>query len=65
MVVDSGPVYSVCEDHCRTFVGEYWFAYLPNPKGRILGLSKIGRVVDYCAARLQVRSAWSTTWWRC
>lgn len=55
MVVDSGSFYSVCEHHCRTFFGEYWFAYLPNPKGRILGLSKIGRVVDYCASRLQVQ----------
>ena len=55
MVVDSGTFYSVCEHHCRTFFGEYWFAYLPNPKGRILGLSKIGRVVDYCASRLQVQ----------
>ena len=55
MVVDSGTFYSVCEHHCCTFFGEYWFAYLPNPKGRILGLSKIGRVVDYCASRLQVQ----------
>lgn len=55
MVVDTGTFYSVCEHHCRTFFGEYWFAYLPNPKGRILGLSKIGRVVDYCSARLQVQ----------
>lgn len=55
MVVDSGTFYSVCEHHCRSFFGEYWFAYLPNPKGRILGLSKIGRVVDYCSARLQVQ----------
>ena len=55
MVVDSGKFYSVCEHHCRTFFGDYWFAYLPTPKGRILGLSKIGRVVDYCASRLQVQ----------
>ncbi len=55
MVVDHGTFYSVCEHHCRSFFGEYWFAYLPNPKGSILGLSKIGRVVDYCAARLQVQ----------
>lgn len=55
MVVDSGPFYSICEHHCRTFFGEYWFAYLPNPKGRILGLSKIGRAVDYCSSRLQVQ----------
>ena len=37
------------------FFGHYWFAYIPHPKGRILGISKIGRVVDYCAARLQVQ----------
>ena len=51
----SGTFYSICEHHCRTFFGEYWFAYLPNPKGRILGLSKIARAVDYCASRLQVQ----------
>ena len=55
MIVDSGTFYSLCEHHCRTFFGQYWFAYLPNPKGRILGLSKVGRVVDYCASRLQVQ----------
>ena len=55
MVVDKGDFYSLCEHHCRTFFGEYWFAYIPNPKGRILGISKIGRVVDYCAAKLQVQ----------
>ncbi len=55
MVVDKGDFYSLCEHHCRTFFGEYWFAYIPNPKGRILGISKIGRVVDYCASKLQVQ----------
>lgn len=55
MVVDSGNFYSLCEHHCRTFFGQYWFAYIPNPKGRILGLSKIARVVDYCSSRLQVQ----------
>jgi len=55
MVVDNGTFYSVCEHHCRTFFGEYWFAYIPNRNGRILGLSKIGRAVDYCSSRLQVQ----------
>ncbi len=55
MIVDSGPFYSLCEHHCRTFFGTYCFAYIPHPQGRILGLSKIGRVVDYCSARLQVQ----------
>lgn len=55
MVIDSGDYYSVCEHHMMPFFGRYWFAYLPNPKGKILGLSKIGRVVDYCSARLQIQ----------
>lgn len=37
------------------FFGKYVFAYIPHPKGKILGLSKIGRVVDYHSARLQVQ----------
>ena len=55
MIVDHGRFYSLCEHHCRTFFGEYWFAYIPDKRGRILGLSKIGRVVDYCSARMQVQ----------
>lgn len=55
MVIDEGNFYSMCEHHIMPFFGHYWFAYIPNPKGKILGISKIGRVVDYCAARLQVQ----------
>lgn len=55
MVVDTGDFYSMCEHHMMPFFGQYWFAYIPNPKGKILGISKIGRVVDYCSARLQVQ----------
>lgn len=55
MVVDSGKFVSKCEHHMVFFWGKYWFAYIPNPKGKILGLSKIARVVDYCAARLQLQ----------
>lgn len=55
MVVDTGDFYSMCEHHQMPFFGRYWFAYIPNPKGKILGISKIGRVVDYCAARMQVQ----------
>lgn len=55
MVVDNGSFYSICEHHCRSFFGEYWFAYIPNPQGKILGLSKIGRTIDYCASRLQIQ----------
>lgn len=55
MVIDKGRFYSLCEHHCRTFFGEYYFAYIPHPKGKILGLSKIGRAVDYCSAKLQIQ----------
>lgn len=55
MVVDSGDFNSLCEHHARTFWGKYWFAYIPHPNGKILGISKIGRVVDYCSARLQIQ----------
>ena len=55
MVVDTGDFYSMCEHHTMPFFGQYWFAYIPNPTGKILGISKIGRVVDYCAARLQIQ----------
>lgn len=55
MVLDSGNYYSMCEHHMMPFFGKYVFAYIPNPKGKILGLSKIGRVVDYHSAKLQVQ----------
>lgn len=55
MVIDKGVYYSLCEHHCRTFFGTYTFAYIPNPKGKILGISKVGRVVDYCASKLQIQ----------
>lgn len=55
MIIDEGDFYSMCEHHAMPFFGKYCFAYIPNPKGKILGLSKVGRVVDYCAAKLQVQ----------
>lgn len=55
MVIDQGDFYSMCEHHAMPFFGKYWFAYIPNPKGRILGISKIGRVVDHCSAKLQIQ----------
>lgn len=55
MILDSGNYYSMCEHHAMPFFGKYVFAYLPHPKGKILGLSKIGRVVDYHSAKLQIQ----------
>lgn len=55
MIFDTGEYYSMCEHHILPFFGRYYFAYLPDPDGRILGISKVARVVGYCAARLQLQ----------
>lgn len=55
MVFDSGDYYSMCEHHVLPFFGKYYFAYIPSPDGRILGISKVARIVGYCAAKLQLQ----------
>lgn len=55
MVFDSGDYYSMCEHHMLPFFGKYYFAYIPSKDGRIIGISKVARVVSYCAARLQLQ----------
>jgi len=55
MIIDTGDFYSHCEHHMVPFFGRYWFGYIPNPKGKIIGLSKVARLVDYHAARLQIQ----------
>lgn len=55
MIVDTGNFYSMCEHHMMPFFGTYTFAYIPSKNGNILGLSKVARVVEYYAARLQIQ----------
>lgn len=53
VVVSDIEVHSHCEHHMVPFVGKAHVAYIPD--GRVLGLSKIARVVDAYAKRLQVQ----------
>ena len=55
MIFDCGDYYSMCEHHILPFFGRYYFAYIPDANGKIIGLSKIARVVAYCSARLQLQ----------
>ena len=55
IVFDTGDYYSMCEHHMMPFFGKYYFAYIPKKNGRILGISKIARVVSYCSAKLQLQ----------
>lgn len=47
------PFYSVCEHHLMPFIGKAHVAYLPD--GRVLGVSKLARIVDSFARRLQLQ----------
>lgn len=58
VVVKDIPFYSHCEHHMVPFIGKVWVAYIPTKK--VVGLSKIARLVECYARRLQIQERMTT-----
>jgi len=55
VMVQNIELYSLCEHHILPFIGKCHVAYLPT--GKVLGLSKVARIVDVFARRLQIQES--------
>jgi len=58
ILVQDVELYSLCEHHLLPFIGKCHVAYIPT--GQVLGLSKVARIVDLYARRLQIQEALTT-----